>query len=316
MPSSPVAAHDPRILVLRGGAIGDFVVTFPALRLLRERWPGAHLELVCYPHLGDLARAGGLADRVDSLDRASMASLFVPQADLEPALRERIRTFDVVVSYLYDPDEVVRSNLLRAGAGLVVYGSPLVEQGHAIDRLLEPLGELALFEDHAYAQVRLDAQARREGTAWLANEGLSCPLALHPGSGSPAKNWPVQNFVELARRAVASGRTPFFIAGEADAELVPVLKADAPGVPLLTGKTLVQVGGVLSACESFVGNDSGITHLAAAVGTTVLALFGPSRADQWAPRGPHVTVLRAPDGCMAEIAVTDVADSIGMTRDG
>ncbi|NQT91944.1 MAG: hypothetical protein HQ559_04215, partial [Lentisphaerae bacterium] len=91
----------PRILVLRGGAIGDFVLTLPALRLLRERWPDAHIELVGYPHVASLADAGGLVDRVRSLDSADIARLFSLRPDLPASQREYLSSFHIVLSYLY-----------------------------------------------------------------------------------------------------------------------------------------------------------------------------------------------------------------------
>lgn len=78
----------PRIRVLRGGAIGDFVVTLPAIRLLRERWPDAYIDLVGYPHITSLAVAGGLVDRVTSLDGADIARLFSLRPDLPDGQRQ------------------------------------------------------------------------------------------------------------------------------------------------------------------------------------------------------------------------------------
>ena len=97
-----------RILVLRGGAIGDFIMTLPALRALREQWPTAWIELLGYPHIAGLALADGLIDRVESLDRADMAAFFSYKAQLAPDKVEYIRTFNVVVNYLHDPDGLVR----------------------------------------------------------------------------------------------------------------------------------------------------------------------------------------------------------------
>ena len=76
------AVHPPRFLVLRGGAIGDFIVTLPVLQALRDRWPDAYVEIWGYPHVARLALAAGLAQRVVSLDRAEMARFYVPVMDI------------------------------------------------------------------------------------------------------------------------------------------------------------------------------------------------------------------------------------------
>ena len=74
----------------------------------------------------------------------------------------------------------------------------------------------------------------------------------------------------------------------------------------LSGCTLVELATVLSACRAFIGNDSGVTHIAAAVGLPTIALFGPSDADRWGPRGPHVSVIKAPEGNIDCISINDV----------
>src|SRR5262245_58790582 len=97
-------AKRPRVLVIRGGAIGDFILTLPAIRLLREHMENAHLEVLGYKPIIELAQAAGLADATRHLEHASMAKLFVPHAKLDDALVEWLRSFNLIVSYLFDPD--------------------------------------------------------------------------------------------------------------------------------------------------------------------------------------------------------------------
>ena len=111
-----------RILVLRGGAIGDFIVTLPALQKLRERWPEAHIELVGYPHIAELARAAGVVNVVASLDKAEIARFFSLGPTFPTTQREYVSSFHFVVSYLHDPDDTVRQNLMAAGARQVLAG--------------------------------------------------------------------------------------------------------------------------------------------------------------------------------------------------
>ena len=143
---SPVAPHPPRILILRGGAIGDFIVTLPVLQTLRARWPDAQIEIWGYPHIADLAVAAGLAKKVVSLDRAEMVRFFVPVPDFAPGQEAAIQSFDLILNYLHDPEGQIRSNLHMAGAKQVLSGSPIIKRGHAVDFLLEPLMALALYE--------------------------------------------------------------------------------------------------------------------------------------------------------------------------
>lgn len=296
-----------RLLIFRGGAIGDFILTLPALRLLRERWPDAYIELVGYPHVAELARAGGLVDRVVSLDRAETARFFALRPAFSEAQAEHLRSFDVVVTFLHDPDEVVLTNLRLAGARQVVYGSPIVTAGHAAEHLCKPLEALAIYAGEAVPRLTLPPELLEKGRAWLADRGLDRPRwALHPGSGSAEKNWPLERFLELAHRLTAAGRSVFFVIGEADARALEGLERRAAEIHVLTGCTLVELAAVLAHCDGYVGNDSGITHLAAAVGPRVVALFGPTRPDMWGPRGARVALVQAPGGRMEALGVDAV----------
>jgi heptosyltransferase-2 len=287
--------RDPRILVARGGAIGDFVLTLPAIQALRERWPGAHIELLGYPHIAELARAVGLVDRVESLDKAEMARYFAytpPRISEEQAAY--MKSFDFVVSYLYDPSGTAQNNMRLAGAPQVLYQPPQVERGHAIEHLFKPLEQLAIFPQGELRPVLdMDAAACARGAERIRGCG-SRVLAIHPGSGSPRKNWPLEKFLSLARAARDRlDLDPLILIGEAEVEALPEVDALHKEIPLLSHLSLVELAEVFSACAAYVGNDSGATHVAAAVGIPVLALFGPSDARAWAPRGDHTQVIIA-----------------------
>ena len=290
-----------RFLVLRGGALGDFIVTLPALTALRERWPEAEIELVGYPHFARLAGEAGLVNQVTSLHGAQIARLFSLRPEFPDEQVRWLRSFDFVLNYLHDPDGLVVDNLKRAGARTVLSGSPLVVDGHAIDQLVKPLEGLAIYATGAAARLDLGPDASVEGRARTAVEG---PFALlHPGSGSTRKNWPTERFLALARRLQAErGWVPVFLTGEADEAAAAQLNALAPEVRHLRNLDISAAARVLSAAAFYIGNDSGITHLAAAVGTPTLALFGPSSPRQWAPRGEHVRVIQAPGGDLAALS--------------
>lgn len=289
-----MAAGKPRFLVLRGGAIGDFIVTLPVLAALRERWPEAHLEVVGYPHVANLALVAGLVDAVRSLDAAHIARFFSWRPVFPDEQQAYIRSFDMVFLFLNDPEGTVRGNLQDAGARQVVYGSPIVTAGHAVDHLLRPLESLAIYAQGAVPALRWPEERRAAGRQMLERWNLARrALAMHPGSGSQAKNWPPARFAAVARRAAAEGFAPFFLMGEAEVERKTdaALAASAPGVTQVVGLELDEVASLLSACDLYLGHDSGITHLAAALGLPTVALFGPSDPERWAPRGPNVRVI-------------------------
>jgi len=287
------------------------MLTLPALAALRRRWPGAYVELVGYPHIAGLATAGRLVDRTTSLDGAQVARLFSLRPELPEEQVGYIRSFDVIVSYLYDPDGTVSRNLRGAGARQVIYGPPRPVAGHAVEHLMRPLEALAIYPDGEEApRLLLTEEARDRGRGRVASVGERV-LALHPGSGDPGKNWPLAGFLAVADRASRHGLSPVFIVGEADVEIAGRLEAAGEGVPVLSGLSLVEVAESLAACTAYVGNDSGITHLAAALGIPVAGLFGPTDPAVWGPRGEKVRIVSARQRTtesMAEIRADHVVD--------
>ena len=306
--SEAIRTHAPRFLVLRGGAIGDFIATLPVLQALRTQWPAATIEIWGYPHIADLAVAAGLAQAVVSLDRAEMARFFVPEPSFTDAQVAAVRSFDLIFNYLHDPVGQVRSNLLLAGAKQVLSGSPIIKRGPAVPFLLEPLQALAIYETDGTPALDFPAALRARGRARMQALGLrGRPMVVHPGSGSPTKNWPAERFVEIMRRLQAAGRETVAVLGEADVAEAAVLARELPEMPVLAGLTLTELAATLAECGAFLGNDSGIAHLAAAVGLPTTAIFGPSDADVCAPRGRGgVTVLRAPEKELERLTVAAV----------
>lgn len=300
-----------RILILRGGSIGDFILTLPAFAALRRQWPNAHIELIGYPHIAQLALAGGLAQVVTSLEKASIARLFALNAVIDEKQAEYLKSFHFVLSYLFDPDNTVKRHMLEAGVRQVLYGSPRVLAGHAIDTLMKPLEELAIYSDGVeFSQLTLTAEHRGKGVA-RAREFGGKIMAIHPGSGSPKKNWPLERFVALAGKLRAECRvTPVFTLGEADRDISRALKAEHSDIAVFPTGSLVLLAEFLSACAGYVGNDSGITHLAAALGIPVVALFGPSDPAMWAPRGPNTKVIASGGGQLDAITVEQVMDGM------
>lgn len=120
----------------------------------------------------------------------------------------------------------------------------------------------------------------------------------------------MSGFIELYRRAINRRWNPFFILGEADRAVARAIFDYLPDAPILSGTTLVETAAVLSVCDAYVGNDSGITHLASALERPMVALFGPTEPALWGPRGPHVTILRKADAQMTSIPVDEVEQAL------
>ena len=284
----------PRLLVIRGGAIGDFICTLPALAALRERWPEAQLEILGYPHIAELAHGRRYADAVRSIEARAMAGFFVPQGILDPAWMDYFGSFQVVISYLFDPDEIFAGNVRRCGVKQFIAASPKPCDLPAAAHFCRPLETLAIYVAQPVPRVFPNAADQQVAERFLARLQPGRIAVLHPGSGSAKKNWPAEKFAALGRWLVDELALRLVVVrGEADAAPVSQLTtALAPRpVELATGLKLVELAAVLERSTVFAGNDSGITHLAAAVGTPTVALFGPASIPIWEPRGDRVRVI-------------------------
>ena len=292
-----------RILVIRGGAIGDFILTLPAIKLLRDSFPAAHLEILGYQHMAALALMSRYANATRSIEYGPLSSFFSRSGECAPELVDYFSRFQQIVSYLFDPDGIFASNLRRAGVrNLIVGPSKISGQEHAARQLARPLESLGLYLDSSTA-VALPNEPRKVDRSLI---------AIHPGSGSETKNWPIERFIELAAALIQSdeSRRLLLVGGEADEEQVIQLARALPNEKrtVLKNLPLPDLAGILQNCALFIGHDSGISHLAAAVGTPCLLLFGPTDPAIWAPVNLQVRVLRAPSLTMAGIESAEVIE--------
>ncbi len=299
-----------KILVIRGGAIGDFILTLPAVSLLRRDLPGACIEMLGYRPIVDLADVAGFADSVRSMEHGSLAGFFAPDTDLDNQWCDYFSGFDLVVSYLHDNNGYFRGNLERAGVKALLEGISRVDPStgeHAACQLARVLENIALFLDDPAPVITLPST----GEAIIENG-----VAIHPGSGGVAKNWRLEDWIRIGE-AIArheNGSQILLVTGEAEEEKHAELSAAwcSSGVSFQHAHSwpLPRLGDALSKCRLFLGHDSGISHLAAALGIPCLLLFGPTDPAVWAPANTGVEVLRSETGKMGDITYRDVISRV------
>jgi heptosyltransferase-3 len=270
-------------------------MTLPAVGALRERWPDGHIEILGYPHIIELARGRYYADATRSIDAKPMAGFFIPNAVLDPDLMEYFSGFDVVISYLFDPDSIFANNVRRCGVKQVIEASPRPKDTHAAAHYCRPLESLAIYVDAPRPRIHPNESDREAASKFLKMVGREPIVAIHPGSGGDKKKWPVENFAAVARWISDELAAQLLVVeGEADEHVAEKLARllEPRMVTVAKGLKLVELAAVLERCALFLGNDSGITHLAAAVGTPVVAMFGSASTPIWEPRGERVRVVR------------------------
>lgn len=294
-----------RILIIRGGAIGDFILTLPVLAALRVQFPSAEVHVLGYPRVAQLAVAGGLAKEARAIDSRALAGFFARKGELAPEWRDYFASFAVIISYLYDPDGYFQANVARCTKAPFIAGPHRPDDAagiHATDVLLKPLERLAIFDADPHPYLSLS----------LPPSSLAPQLALHPGSGSEKKNWPEAYWAALLKRVVAGTNLPLLlVGGEVEGDRLQRLASTLPAnrVEVLQSVPLVDLARRLAACRAFVGHDSGITHLAGAIGLPGLVLWGDTARAVWAPRNPALRVLSSTQG-LAGLAVDEVLDAL------
>lgn len=292
-----------QILVIRGGALGDFLVTLPTLRLLRERWPEARIELLGHPAIAEPAIGRHYLDAARSVNHGPLSAFFTPRAVLDPAWMDWFGGFDLVLSYFYDPDQLFEQNLRRCEPGRVLTHHPRVPEkfpapaARHFAEILRPVN-LELGADLA-SDLFLSPADLDGARAFLAGLAPDARLvAIHPGSGGDSKRWPAENWAELGRRLARRfpDVTLLLVEGEADAEPARVVAEAWQGLRVVRARLLplAILAAVLRQAALYLGHDSGVTHLAAAArrDLPVVALFGPTDPAVWAPPRGGVHVLR------------------------
>jgi heptosyltransferase-2 len=310
-----------RILVIRGGAIGDFILTLPALKALRDACPNAHIEILGYKHIAVLAENRFYAQAVRSIEYGPLSRFFARNSELPAELANYFASFDLIISYLYDPDRIFRTNLCRCGAETLLCGpSKIVEEAsHAARQLARPVEEFGIRVVDLTERVFPSIEDRQFASEFA--RSLQQPIvAIHPGSGSPKKNWPLDNWIALFSTSggfltagARSRRRPslLVVAGEADESLVAKLEREwkSEDVHFAKNLPLPQLAAVLER-SIFIGHDSGISHVAAAAGANCILLFGPTDPAVWAPQNRNVRVLRGETGRLSELAMERVQAAI------
>ncbi|MDP2895233.1 MAG: glycosyltransferase family 9 protein [bacterium] len=285
-----------RILVIRSGAIGDFIITLPVIQLLRRAFPGGWLSLVAKSRVRPLVQ--GVVDEFVDIDGTLLLPFFGERPD--PVCEEfrYLNTFDLIISYL-GSGGIISANLLSLPHPRVVNADvipPPDYSRHITEYLLEPLSQLIDTSSPPFPSITIPTDAKEWARGFLRASGVSSSgplIAVHPGSGSRDKIVAPATFCRAVRQLQRRlpGAHVLVVEGEADEECVSVFLREL-GAPHLNVKNrnLVEVASLLSHASLFLGNDSGIAHLAAAVGVPTIAVFRASNPKVWAPRGAHVWV--------------------------
>jgi heptosyltransferase-3 len=293
-------------LVVRGGAIGDFVLTLPAIRALRDVFPEAELDILANRQIAPIALDAAQIAELAFLDDPAFARFFAAERG---ANGDYFKRYDFVISYLHDPEKIFEANVRASGVDHFLAGPAKIGAGsHATEQLVQPLRELGIQITDFAPRLKIGARARQQAQGRL---GAPFLIAIHPGSGSARKNWPIANWICLISDLLDRGIQITLVGGEADREQIAALrdKFRKNALSFAIDWPLRHLA-ALVADTIFIGHDSGISHLAAASGARSLLLFGPTDPGIWAPRNDNARVLLAPDGDLNQLSTARVSEAI------
>jgi ADP-heptose:LPS heptosyltransferase len=293
-----------RTLIIFPGALGDLICFIPTINAIAARHPASDVELMARFELASLAVERIGIVRAHSIDRAEVAQLFTEPPAETAAAREFFTSFERIYSFFAADDERFKLALGALAREIGFYPFRPSGEGHIASAYLRSFG--AAPNGQLSTRVDLLPQDIEAATARLARSGLipRSFLLILPGSGSRPKNWPVENFIALAKRFEPQVRS-LCLLGPAEAELAEAFRA--AGITTFEGLELGEAAGLAAQARVFVGNDSGVSHLASASGAPGVVLFGPTDACRWRPLG-KVHSLRCES--IAKITVDSVEAAV------
>jgi|SRR5579863_8216772 len=295
--------HEGRDLLVRIVAIrtvnyiGDALFVFPTLAALRKKYPQAHITLISYRPVLPLAQAWGLADETFDCEEERWRSLSAPVGIYNDGARDVIKGADCVIYWDVDIRGKVTLNVREVGVrDVFVAPETPVEIGdmHIADFMPKAVG----LQAPGIENVLGDYVPPR----WQSSDGFCLfqpPIAVHPGSTDAKRCWPARSFAEVINALLRLKYPVLLLAGPSEAETLQIVRKHIephlqPGMlTVLENAPLLKVAAQLQQSRFFLGNDSGIGHLAGLVGVPMLGLFGPTDPVHKRPAGPYVETIQA-----------------------
>lgn len=276
------------LVILHQGAIGDFLLTLPVIQAARDTLQADSVTAIATAPSARLAAGRSVVDVWLSPEELGLYRLFCADLPLSERLARTLAGADYVLSFLSGRREGIHRRLAASVSGQLVSidprPTPLTrEQRRHISAQWTADIRAAGWPIPDPVPARIHMPARRK---WPPQRVL-----IHPGSGGKAKCWPLDRFIALAETLRGVGVT--WMLGPAELHQARVLQDRDE--PLLVEEDLSQAGQQMAGFDLYVGNDSGMTHLAAALGLPVVAVFGTTDPHIWRPLGDHVTVVAPAD---------------------
>lgn len=323
-----------RGLILLAGALGDSILTLPLAEYMKESAGLGGVDMVGHTEYIGIFPGRTCVDGVASIDSMGLAKLFADKdsfdlPDVAPLISSFVN-YAWIVTFLGEPGGNFEQNLIftvnccRSAEVMTLSMKPPADyRGHLTwyyaEQFVGQSGQDSLSQvrrsdlrRRLIRPTRADVQTGRKFLAELGLEQARAVVVIHPGSGGAAKCWHIDNFLRLADALRSQGIEAVFLTGPAEQERFggKLLRQISDAGQCLMNLSLVEVVGLLSAADGYVGNDSGISHLAGALGLKTAAVFGPTEPAVYGPVGPFVETVRCEDAGFSKAASEDVQKEV------
>ena len=302
-----------RALIIQPGAIGDCILTLPLAAFLKKTLHLGGVDFLGHTDYIGFYPGRTCVDSVSSLDSIEIHRMFIDSsefilADQDPLIKA-FSEYSWVISFLGEPDSNFEKNLIftincNQTSEVITLSSKLHENAteHIADyfiRQLSDLYEISLespFEFNQECHIKPTKTDIAKGRDLLWEVGLEPQkklVVIQPGGGALNKCWNVENYLAIVNELRSKNIQTVFLLGPAEIERFSreTIKKLADATKCLTEISLFDVLKIISCTDAFIGNDSGITHLAAAMGTHTIVVFGPTNPNVYKPMGPNVNVF-------------------------
>ena len=295
--SPPHQTKTMRILILRWGGVGDFLLTLPAIYSVRKHFSHAHIAIMGNADTIDLAAGKEYADEFLPFDWAVSSHRQEAREAARLGMIQKLKEFDFIINY----HSLGQVDALLDDCGVYYLGFEdkvfLGERKHASEHFCDFVRSIPAASVFSLPKVYLSSEERRFALNFLNDHGLDlrndCIVAVHVGSGDPRKRWFPDRYGEVISSIVGSGAKVFLLSGPSDDDIVAQVYegVERNKVFIVRGIPIRKVAAIIDRATLFLGNDSGLMHLASAVGTPTVSLFGPSDPVTWGPIGPRNVIV-------------------------
>lgn len=292
-----------KILFVRTGGLGDTILTLPVVHRIKKINPGVELHVLGNETMLSIARLTGAFNGFRLFDESGFAGLF---SGLEPSdfIRSYFSVFDEVYFFTAAKKENIIHKVIESGArkcNVLDPRPPKKWRRHIVEHLMTIIDEKENNSyDSGYYGINISGNSNRDRKG----------IVIHPGSGGLSKKWPIDRYLRVAERLITHVT---FILGPAEVE--NGMENDIPEnrFTIVCPENISELCSLISCASLYIGNDSGVSHLAALCGIPSFVLFGPTNPVVWRPLGRNVTIISSKNETMNEISPDDVIKQINDT---